>query len=282
MIKKTSFYFVFFVFFVSMQMYALELDVNACADNFAFLDDGTISAKIPDFGFDAEITGNFTGTIGAMFKMQRTPQIGNLIKARVVFGKPSMLFSIGPSIGVLNKQHKKSEFSTVFQPGMGVGMQILTEKGFLLRFDLDFSIFTGLSEKNIYINNGDAEIGMRTEHTLVSLSASQLTRTSTMQDSTTSSLTDFGLNFKVFSKPSRFIFPIACLFRIAKYRNKANSSKDVSTGSIVVRAGFEHNIYTDLGYYIRAEIPVYTMALSGTMPTAFRYNVTAGVKFRFD
>lgn len=280
--KLFLFFFGVTVFFSLPMMYALDADINVSADNFAFLDNGTIASKVPDFGFEAEISDTFTETIGAMFKIQRTPVIGNVLKARVTFGNPSILFSIGPSIGTLNKPHKQKELATAFQPGLGVGMRILTEKGFLLRFDIDFSIFTGVSNKNIYLNNGIFEVGMRMNHVLMSVSAAQLTRTSTMGNNTTTGITDFGLNFEVFSKPSHFVFPLSCIFRIAKYNNQTDSSNDASIGSVVLRTGFEHNLYNDLGYYIRAEVPVYNFALSGTMPSAFRYNVTAGVKFHVD
>lgn len=268
---------------ISMQsLAALDLDVNVQAGNFPYLDSGTFSKKMPDFGFAATIKDDFTGIIGASFKIERMPIMGNMLKARLSFGTENISFELGPSIGILNKAHGKKEFSTTFQPGFGVGMQVLTKKGFLALFDLDFSIFTGLSDKNIYLNNGLFQLGMRTEHTLISLSVTQLTRTSTIDTATTSSLTDFALNFEVFSKPSRIVFPLSTICRISKYNNAAQSEKNVSLLTVVLKTGLRHNIHSDLSYYVTAEFPVYTHTLKGIDPKIFRYTVTAGFAIGFD
>ncbi|MEL3907556.1 MAG: hypothetical protein P1P64_00895 [Treponemataceae bacterium] len=275
--------FLFIIFVFSFQARAFDLDLNLSAGNFAFLDDGTFLPKVPDFGFGVEITDTFTDMVGAVFNIKRTPVIGNLLKARVTFGGQKFLFSLGPSIGILNRAHKKGEFSSVFQPGMGVGMHIQTEKGFMAGFDIDFSIYTGLSHKNIYINNGEVELGMRAKNVLVSFNAKQVARTWIVDSkSISSSLIDFGLNFEVFSKPSPIVFPFACIFRIAKYQNGGDSSLDSSLGALLLKAGLIHNIYNGVGYYIIAEVPVYSRALKGEPPKTFRYNLTLGTKFNFD
>lgn len=279
---KLKIFLFFIVFALSFQVKALDLDLSLSAGNFAFLDDGKFLKKVPDFGFGVEIKDTFTNTIGAVFNVQRTPTIGNLLKARVTFGSQNFLFSVGPSIGLFNRVHK-GKFSATFQPGMGVGMKIQTEKGFIAGFDIDFSIYTGLSHKNIYLNNGELELGMRTKNALISLTAKQFTRTWIVDSkSISSSLTDFGVNFEVFSKPSPIVFPLACIFRIAKYQNAENATLDASLGALLLKTGLIHNIYNGVGYYITAEIPVYSRVLKGEPPKTFHYNVTLGTKFHFD
>lgn len=279
--KKSLLPFILFIVLL-LPLNSLELNIGVQADNFAFLDDGTISKKAPDFGFETEISSKLTSVIAASFKFQRTAVIGNLLKPRIMFNAKSIMFSFGPSIGILNKPHNKKELANVFQPGFGVGMHVLTDGGFLLRFDIDFSIFTGLSKKNIYLNNGEFEIGFRVPHCFMSLKLGQLTRTSTMDGITTSSLTDASLNFEIFSKPSRFVFPLSAIFRISKYKNENTPDQDKSFLSIVLRAGLRHNIYTDLSYFITAELPIYDIPILAKLPNVFRYKAEVGVCFSFN
>lgn len=270
-----------FAFFISVQTFALNLDFSTQVDNFPFKDDGTIILK-PDVGFSIDLNSKITSNIAASFKVIRIPTIGNLLKPRILFTSKTISFSFGPSIGILNKAHNKKELSTVFQPGFGIGMNVLTDKGFLVRFDIDFSIFTGLSKKNVYINNGFFEIGMRLPKVFTTLKVEQLTRTSTISSVTTSSITDASLNFEVFSKPSRFVFPLSCIFRLTKYKNEANAKLDSSFLSIVLKFGFTHNIYNDLSYYLNSELQLYNIQISGKMPNVFRYKADAGLKISFD
>lgn len=258
-------------------LYALDLSFGIQLDNFAFLDSGVLSSpKKPGFGCNAEIASKLTDIIGAEFKIQRTPHIGNLLKSRISFSSQSIMFSFGPSIAFLNKEHGKKEFASVFQPGFGVGMHILTDKGFFARFDMDFSLYTGLSKMNIYINNGNFELGMRVPHAFVSVKLEQCTRTSAIDAVTTSSLTDASLNFEVFSKPSQFVFPLSCIARIAKFKSESQPDLDRSFLSIILRLGFSHNIYNDLSYYITGEVPIYDIKLKGDVPTEIRYGIKTG------
>lgn len=270
-----------FVFFTTFSVFSLDMDFSAQADNFAFLDNGTILKKMPDIGFELDLSSRITNLVQASFKIQRTPVIGNLLKPRVIFSSSGVSFSFGPSLGIFNKTYGQKELSTSFQPGFGVGMKILTNKGFLLLFDVDFSIFTGFSEKKFYINNGLLETGIRIPCVFMSAKVEQLTRTSTMNATTISSLTDASLNFEIFAKPSRFVFPLSCILRLSTYKNVADTNLNKKFMSIVLKFGFVHNIYTDLSYYIDGELPVYNIKRSGEIPPEFRYKVRAGFKISF-
>lgn len=259
-------------------VYPVDIETALTSSNAVFDSDGKYP-KIPDFGFRLVLKEDLGKNINGTLAIERSPGFGNVIRGRIAYVTDYINISIGPTLGFLNTQPLKRDFITLFQPGFGTGLSLVTPKGFSASVDADFSIAAvSVKQKGIFLQNGFFEIGWRFPNLLAFLKLSQKNKTQVQNSSEITIIaSDMGLYTTAFSKPSRIKIPVNIFYRGIRFENGANRTE---TGNIMVESGFTHTVSSGFEWFVKFGAAVYSFDLATKAAVkGFFFDAELGLKF---
>lgn len=259
-------------------LYAVDIETALTSGNSIFNSNGAFS-KVPNFGFRLVLKEDLGKSINGVLAVERDPGFGNVIRGRIAYVTDYINISIGPTLGFLNTQPLKRDFITLFQPGFGTGLSLVTPKGFSAAVDTNFSIpSVSVKQKGIFLQNGFFEIGWRFPNLLAFLKLSQRNKTQVQNSSDiTITASDIGLYTTAFSKPSRIKIPLNIFYRGIRFENGANRTE---TGNIMVESGFTHTVSSGFEWFVKFGAAVYSFDLATKAAVkGFFFDAELGLKF---
>lgn len=278
--KKVIFFIGFAIF--NTCIFAVGFQLSFTSSNFSLNKDSSFK-KIPDFGGVFSIEENMTPQIKGKLVIERDAESGNTIWSRISYDTIYLSISIGPSLGFFNTTGNKNDILTLFQPGLGIGMNFFSPGGFFAGIDTSFALATmSITENSVYLQNGFINAGFLFPNILAQLKITQKNKTLVTEGkSIYFSITDYGFYSEAFSKASGLRFPINLYFRHSRYTTKDEPHLKKEFGYVIVETGLTHVVNNEVEWFFTFGSSVYTFALTKEKNTLnnFFYKTELGVRF---
>ena len=269
-------FFIFLSLFVSLYAIVLESEVNV--SNFGLKNNGSYRS-IPDFGGVLRLEEQILPHFNVKIVFERDSEIGNVIWSSFTYQSSLIDVSIGPSICILNTLSSFADALSSFQPGINLGINIVTDTGFVAGFAGNFAIsVVNASDVVAFVQTGYANIGYRFPNLLAELRYTHKGRVNVINGAKSFfSITDYGLYTETFYKPSKLKIPINVFFRNVKYTPRTITDKKKNYGSIIFETGFNIRSNSDVEFGILTGFSVYSFTLDKDLSSLqkffFRSNV---------
>jgi len=247
-LMKKSGIFIFFIFLpLYTSIYAIVLESELNMSNFGLKNNGSYRS-IPDFGGMLKLEEQILPHFSVKIAFERDSEIGNIIWSSFTYQSSLIDVSIGPSLCILNSLNSFSDAISSFQPGINLGINIVTESGFVAGFQGAFAVSVlSTSDATAFLQSGSANIGYRFPNLLAELRYTHKGRVNVINGGKSFfSITDYGLYTETFYKPSKLKIPINIIFRNVKYTPKTNVEEKKNYGTLIFETGFNIRVNSDI------------------------------------
>ncbi len=281
-LKRTILIVIFIFSFIPV--FSVDINASVNTSNYAFKLDGTRNGKIPNFGFNLMLEEEFSNHLKGCIGVKRTAGFGNAIWGKITYVTEYMNISIGPSLGFFNTETVKKDFMTLFQPGIGTGLEFKTPIGLMASVEANVALpLIKVKKKTIYLQDGFFELGWRFPHIIASFKVRQDNKTAieNSTDETYVSITDIGFHTVSFSKPSQIRIPLNILYRISRYEKVGTGATHDEFASVIIETGIIHSVNADVEWFAQFGASVYSFSTKtgGGAIKKFFYDGSLGLKW---
>lgn len=251
----------------SLPLFSMELSAALASSNFTVNLDGQFDPDQFSFGGEFEMRDRLSDSLSGSITWKTDPFTGNLLKARAVYRTPFLEIGAGPSFGVLNSEKGTNTWSLLFQPGMGIGVNVLLPGIWIASIDTDFALPSAVQVSGQhYIGSSSISAGFYLPNLLCSLAVSQRNGvTEDMLGTRVISLTDYGLYTTAFKKGSPFRISIDFIYRYLEYYYWSIDTDSKKIGNLVLGCGIEWLPKSDISFFVEGTGAVYSFSIGDTL-----------------
>lgn len=273
---------ILFLLIPQFSTFALELETELNMSNFGLKKDGDYR-NIPSFGGFISLEEQILPHFKVKLKLERDPEVGNTVWAKLTYESSIVDISLGPSLGLLNSVGSIGDALSSFHPGLIMDIHIRTNVGFIAGFSGAFAVATvGVTESHAYLQSAGIDLGYRFPNLLGILRLSHRGRIGIADGQrTVFSITDYGLYTETFSKPSRLKIPINVIFRHIRYISKNTSEQEKNYGNILFETGFHLTISNEVDFNILCGASIYSFSLGEVQSNISKFFFNSKIGFRF-